>query len=143
MRTNEGYAIKNTIRIGDVEFVLGEHMTVPNQFVTWECKDGNNYYWGHYFGNLTAAKLDLLTRARSALAREEPIRKPYFFCMTVCAQRTGAAIGRRCGVVMADNQESAELTAWERFGGEDACKLWAQEVPNDGYEYTVYKSEII
>ena len=142
MRANVGYTITDTIHVGDVEFVLGEQ---PNskQFVTWECKDGDNYYWGHYFDNRTAAKLDLLTRVRSALAREESIRKPYFFCMTVCAQRTGAAIGRRCGVVMADNQESAELTAWERFGDDSACKLWAEEVPEDGYDYTVYKSEII
>lgn len=140
-RTNAGYIITDSIHIGEIEFVLGEQAD-GKMFVTWECKDGNNYYWGHYFDNRTAAELDLLTRARSALAREEPIKKPYFFCMTVCAQRTGAAIGRRCGVVLADSQESAELTAWERFGGDDAYKLWAQEVPEDGYDYTVYKSEI-
>ena len=69
--------------------------------------------------------------------------KPYFFCMTICAMRTGIAIGRRCGVVFADSRESAESTAWERFGGNSACKLWVDEVPEEGYDYNVYKSEII
>ena len=141
MRTNAGYTITDTIHVGRVEFVLGEQAD-GKMFVTWECEDGNNYYWGHYYDNRTAAKLDLLTRARNALGGDEPAMKPYFFCMTVCSRRTGAAIGRRCGVVLADSQESAELTAWEHFGGDDACKLWAQEVPEDGYDYTVFKSEI-
>lgn len=142
MRTNAGYTITDSIHVGDVEFVLGEQ---PNgkMFVTWECKNGDDYYWGHYFDSLPAAKLDLLTRARGALEGNAPTPKPYFFCMTVCSRRTGAAIGRRCGVVLADSQESAELTAWERFGNDSACKLWVEEVTEDGYDYTVYKSEII
>lgn len=141
MRTNAGYTITDSIHVGGVEFVLGEQ---PNskQFVTWECKDGDNYYWGHYFDSLPTAKLDLLTRARGALEGNAPTPKPYFFCMTVCSRRTGAAIGRRCGVVMADSSELAEGVAWERFGNDSACKLWVEEVPEDGYDYTVYKSEI-
>ena len=140
MRTNAGYTITDSIHAGDVEFVLGEQAN-GRQFVTWECKDGGNYYWGHYFDDIAAAKLDLLARARKALEKEEPAKKSYFFCMTI--QRTGAAIGRRCGVVMADSSESAEETAWEQFGGDTACKLWVEEVPENGYDYTVYKSEII
>lgn len=145
MRTNEGYAIKNTIRIDDVEFVFGEHMTVPNRFVTWECKDGDNYYWGHYFDSCMPAVKDLLQRALASLSEEAKpaVKKPYFFCMTVCDMRVSFPIGCRCGVVLADCQESAEKIAWERFGGGNACKLWAQEVPEDGYDYTVFKSEII
>lgn len=141
MRTNAGYTITDTIHVGEVEFVLGERRS-GKQFVTWECKDGDDYSWGHYFDSLTAAKLDLLTRAREALEGSAPTFKPYFFCMTVCSRRTGAAIGRRCGVVMADSPESADKTAWERFGNDASCKLWAEEVPEDGYDYTVYKSEI-
>lgn len=35
----------------------------------------------------------------------------YFFCMTVCHRRTGAPLGKRCGVVFADSSETAERTA--------------------------------
>ena len=142
MRTNAGYTITDSVHVGDVEFVLGEQEN-GKQFVTWECKAGNDSCWGHYFDSLAAAKRDLLIRAHEALGGKEPARKPYFFCMTVCARRTGAAIGRRCGVVMADGPEPAEELAWERFGGNSACKLWVDEVPEDGYDYNVYKSEII
>lgn len=142
MRTNAGYTITDSVHVGDVEFVLGEQEN-GKQFVTWECKAGNDYCWGHYFDSITPAKLDLLARARHALEGNTPTLKPYFFCMTVCARRTGAAIGRRCGVVMADGPEPAEELAWERFGGDAACKLWVEEVPEDGYSYTAYKSEIM
>lgn len=142
MRVNAGYTITDTIHVGEVEFVLGEQAN-GKQFVTWECKSGDNYDWGHYFDSLAAAKRDLLSRAHEALGGKEPAKKPYFFCMTVCARRTGAAMGRRCGVVMADSSKLAEELAWERFGGDTACKLWVEEVPEDGYSYTVYKSEIM
>ena len=35
----------------------------PAPFVTWECKDGNNYFWGHYLTTRKAAERDLLERA--------------------------------------------------------------------------------
>lgn len=143
MRTNAGYTITDSIHVQDTEFVLGERGS--SRYVTWQCSGGDNYYWGHYFDNRMAAVKDLLQRVRDNIPEVSaaPPLKPYFFCMTVCAPRTGAPIGRRCGVVLADGQEEAELSAWERFGDDNACKLWAQEVPENGYEYTVYKSEII
>lgn len=45
-RKNAGYIITNQITIGESEIVLGVHETHPNMFVTWECSDKNNYYWG-------------------------------------------------------------------------------------------------
>ena len=66
----------------------------------------------------------------------------YFFCMTICFHRTGARIGKRCGVVFADSPEDAERTAWEKYGGDAACGLWVEPVPEDGFDFTVYKSEI-
>lgn len=66
----------------------------------------------------------------------------YFFCMTVCHRRTGAPLGKRCGVVFADSNEDAERIAWEKYGGDTACKLWVERVPDGGFDFTVYKSEI-
>ena len=36
-------------------------------YVTWACKGGNNYYWGHYFSDPLEAKKDLLIRANEEL----------------------------------------------------------------------------
>lgn len=63
MRMNAGYIITDSIHIGDTEFVIGVDSTVPNSFVTWECKNGNNYFWGHYLSDRKAAERDLLERA--------------------------------------------------------------------------------
>lgn len=59
-RTNAGYIITNSITIGDIEIVLGIHSKYPNKFVTWECKNKNDFYWGHYYNNLCQAQKDFL-----------------------------------------------------------------------------------
>lgn len=61
-RTNSGYVINASIPVGDKEFVLGEHQTAPGQFVTWECKNGTNYIWGHYTDSPLEALRDLCRR---------------------------------------------------------------------------------
>ena len=63
MRKNAGYIITDSIHIGKAEFVIGEMPNAPAPFVTWECKDGDNYFWGHYLPNRQAAERDLLERA--------------------------------------------------------------------------------
>lgn len=77
MRINEGYIITDSVHIGRTEFVLGVHGTAPSQFVTWACKGGNDYYWGHYHSDLLSATKDLLERAAQELeycmaGREQP-----------------------------------------------------------------------
>lgn len=62
-RENQGYIITDSIHIGEVEFVVGESPKAPSPFVTWQCKDGDSYFWGHYFSESLAAKHDLLVRA--------------------------------------------------------------------------------
>lgn len=62
-RKNQGYIITNAITIENSEFVLGVHETRPNAFVTWECKNQNDYYWGHYHDDLITAQKDFLKRA--------------------------------------------------------------------------------
>ncbi len=61
-RKNEGYIITNAITIGDSEIVLGVHETHPNMFVTWECNNKNDYYWGHYYTDLVTAQKDFCKR---------------------------------------------------------------------------------
>lgn len=62
-RVNSGYVITDSIHVGNVEFVLGVNSSDPAQFVTWECRGGDNYYWGHYTPSHTEALRDLLDRA--------------------------------------------------------------------------------
>ena len=66
-RINEGYVITDSIQIGETEFVLGKLDNKIPMYVTWACKGGDNYYWGHYFSDLLDAKADLLGRAGEEL----------------------------------------------------------------------------
>jgi len=69
-RINEGYTISDSIQIGETEFVLGKSGGAFTMFVTWACKGGDYYYWGHYFSDLLEAKKDLLDRAGEELEVE-------------------------------------------------------------------------
>lgn len=69
-------------------------------------------------------------------------KSAYFFCVTVCHSRTGTPLGKRCGVVFADSIENAEHTAWDKYGSDTARGLWVEPVPDSGFDFTVYKSEI-
>lgn len=75
-RTNQGFIITNQITVGETEFVLGVHEKAPNSFVTWQCKNGNDYYWGHYFSNLLAAQKDFCKRTLEEIKVIECRNKP-------------------------------------------------------------------
>lgn len=64
-RKNIGYIITDSVRIGETEFVIGAHEKDPNRFVTWACKNGNNYFWGHYLNSRDAAERDLVARCQA------------------------------------------------------------------------------
>lgn len=69
-RTNAGYTIIEAVRIDDqLEVVLGKMETsLGAMFVTWQCSGGDNYFWGHYFGNESAAaRRDLFSRVLDLL----------------------------------------------------------------------------
>lgn len=66
-RTNQGYEIIQSIQVGRAEFVLGEHPKAPSRYVTWECKDKDNYFAGNYMNNLLAATKDLCERAMTQI----------------------------------------------------------------------------
>ena len=73
-RTNAGYTITDTIRVGEMEFVIGESSSAPAKFVTWACNGDNNYYWGHYLSDRMAAVRDLLDRANTELEYQERLQ---------------------------------------------------------------------
>lgn len=73
-RINIGYRITDSIHIGETEFVIGSHETMPDRFVTWACKNGNDYFWGHYFTTREDAERDLVHRARERLRTLEELR---------------------------------------------------------------------
>lgn len=66
-RINQGYEIIQSIQVGRAEFVLGEHPQAPCRYVTWECKDKDSYFFGHYTSNLLAATKDLCERAMAEI----------------------------------------------------------------------------
>ena len=84
-RINEGYTITDSIQVGETEFVFGKLDGKFPMYVTWACKGGDNYYWGHYFSDPLEAKKDLLGRAneeveyqmeRKARASERQSKEP-------------------------------------------------------------------
>lgn len=66
---NADYKITARVRVGNSEFVLGEHPKAPAPFVTWQrnCKnDGDgppNFFWGHYGADRAAMIEDFCERA--------------------------------------------------------------------------------
>lgn len=71
-RTNAGYTIIETARVNErLEIVLGRMETsLGTMFVTWQCLNGNDYFWGHYFnGDPDAARIDMRERLQAELGR--------------------------------------------------------------------------
>ena len=75
MRTNAGYTITDSVHIGKAEFVIGEMPNAPAPFVTWECKNGNNYFWGHYFSTRQAAERAGQELEYQSRGQEQPEKK--------------------------------------------------------------------
>lgn len=62
IRTNGNFIITNTITISNVEIVLAKHRTLANRYITWECKDKYDFFWGHSFTDFQTAQKDFLKR---------------------------------------------------------------------------------
>lgn len=79
---NAGFEIIAKVRVGPVEYALGEQGGNFLSFVTWErtpANDGSgppNYYWGHYFYDRENAIQDLCTRASEKYEMLAEYRKP-------------------------------------------------------------------
>lgn len=74
-RTNAGYEITDSLHIGKYEFVIGQNNSSPPMFVTWMCRNGNDYFWGHYVESREAAEEDLLLRASQELEQQKSERE--------------------------------------------------------------------
>ena len=70
-RVNAGYTITDSLSIGKVEFVIGHSPKLSAPYVTWACKNGTDYYWGHYMSNRRDAEKDLLERAQREMRLQE------------------------------------------------------------------------
>ena len=70
-RENAGYIITNAITIGESEIVLGVHKTRPNDFVTWECRNKNNYMYAYHTSSLLSAQKDFCQRALKHIRFQE------------------------------------------------------------------------
>lgn len=73
-RENAGYEIINSMKIGESEIVLGARDGYM-AYVTWECKDGNNYFWGHYHTDLLSAQKDFCKRCLDKVKFLENVQK--------------------------------------------------------------------
>lgn len=62
IRSNQGYEIIESCTIGSTELVIGHNPKAPNPYVCWYCKGGDNYYWGCYCNELSAARENLSER---------------------------------------------------------------------------------
>lgn len=72
MRKNGDYIITHSFRYSErMELVLGELETTHGTiYVTWECKDGSNYFWGHYNTNKRQAIIDFAIRLAGEFGTE-------------------------------------------------------------------------
>lgn len=61
-RSNQGYEIIESCTIGSTELVIGHNPKAPNPYVCWYCKGSDNYYWGCYCNELSAARESLSER---------------------------------------------------------------------------------
>lgn len=61
-RINQGYEIIESCTIGSKELVIGHNPKAPNPYVCWYRKGGDNYYWGCYCNELSAARESLSER---------------------------------------------------------------------------------
>lgn len=73
-RRNAGYKITDMIHVGACEFVLGENENAPGRFVTWRCRDGDDYSLGHYFTDKDDAVKDLVKRASDEIKFREHMK---------------------------------------------------------------------
>ena len=68
-RENVGYFIKESMKIGSLEIVLGEKDDQNSKkYVTWQCRNGNDYNHGHYYDNELDAKADFCQRGLQEIA---------------------------------------------------------------------------
>lgn len=75
-RVHQGYAITDSVHVGNEEFVIGEKETcVGTMYVTWRNWGKDDFILGHYFDDRFAAENDLLDRAACELENQKRLNK--------------------------------------------------------------------
>lgn len=67
IRCNAGYTILQACKVGNQEIVLGENLKAPDPYVTWSCRNGNDYNFGHYCSTMLSASRDFMKRVNQEL----------------------------------------------------------------------------
>lgn len=67
IRQNAGYTILQSCKVGNQEIVLGENLKAPDPYVTWMCRNGNDYNFGHYCSTMLSASRDFMRRVNREL----------------------------------------------------------------------------
>lgn len=68
-RTCQGYAVIDSIRVGEVEIVLAHNPNAVSRYVTWKAYKHSNFQdfnHGNYFSDERAARADMFARAEEA-----------------------------------------------------------------------------
>lgn len=68
--------------------------------------------------------------------------KLYFYVLSQHNCRTGAILGKTCGVLQAKDEDQALKKLEKRIGLNTALCSIEEFSPVSGYEFTVYKSEM-
>lgn len=100
---NADYQITAKVRVGPVEYAMGEMDGKFPFFVTWERTPANdrgeqhNYYWGHYFDSREKAIQDLCARASEKYEMLAEYRKPSIRNRLAAAKaaQTGKPVAQR------------------------------------------------
>ena len=67
IRQNTGYIILQACKVGNQEIVLGENLNAPDPYVTWMCRNGTDYNFGHYCSTMLSASRDFMKRVNQEL----------------------------------------------------------------------------
>jgi hypothetical protein len=67
-RIKNGYEIIERCAVGEKEIVIGHNPKALNPYVCWFCKDGTDYYWGHYCNQLLTARKKMNERYEDAVS---------------------------------------------------------------------------
>ena len=67
VRQNAGYTILQAQTVGNQEIVLGENLKAPDPYVTWVCRNGSDYNFGHYCSTMLSASRDFMKRVNQEL----------------------------------------------------------------------------
>lgn len=74
-RTCQGYAVIDSIRIGETEIVLAYNPNAVSRYVTWKAYAHSHFQdfnHGNYFSDERSARADLIARAEEAASYLSP-----------------------------------------------------------------------